>query len=65
MCLLGDGESQQDVNGLRGDARLIRKKVGGTSHKPANSNVDVSLIYGDYYYVEALAKLMGWNSKVY
>ncbi|AEI39952.1 glycoside hydrolase [Paenibacillus mucilaginosus KNP414] len=44
---------------------MIRKKMGGTSHKPANLNVDVSLIYGDYYYVEALAKLMGWKRKVY
>ncbi|AFH60796.1 glycoside hydrolase family 88 protein [Paenibacillus caseinilyticus] len=39
--------------------------LGGTSHKPANSNVNVSLIYGDYFYVEALAKLMGWKRKVY
>ncbi|PZD96857.1 glycosyl hydrolase [Paenibacillus sambharensis] len=39
--------------------------LGGTSHKPANANVNVSLIYGDYYYVEALAKLKGWKRKVY
>ncbi|MNW16721.1 hypothetical protein D3C71_2156660 [compost metagenome] len=39
--------------------------LGGTSHKPANSNVNVSLIYGDYFYVEALAKLNGWKRKVY
>uniref|UniRef100_UPI003D2BA310 glycoside hydrolase family 88 protein n=1 Tax=Paenibacillus oryzisoli TaxID=1850517 RepID=UPI003D2BA310 len=38
---------------------------GGTGHKPAEANVDVSLIYGDYYYVEALAKLQGWQHRVF
>jgi unsaturated chondroitin disaccharide hydrolase len=28
----------------------------GTGHKPANSEIDVSLIYGDYYFVEALVR---------
>ncbi|MNI51400.1 Unsaturated chondroitin disaccharide hydrolase [compost metagenome] len=37
----------------------------GTGNKPANSNVNVSLIYGDYYYVEAIAKLMGWKSRIF
>lgn len=27
--------------------------------------IDVSLIYGDYYYVEAMAKLNGWKHRVY
>ncbi|WP_282936067.1 glycoside hydrolase family 88 protein [Paenibacillus sp. RC67] len=31
----------------------------GTGHWPANKNIDVGLIYGDYYFVEALAKLRG------
>ncbi|MFD2118110.1 hypothetical protein ACFSTH_01815 [Paenibacillus yanchengensis] len=31
----------------------------GTGHWPANKNIDVGLIYGDYYFVEALAKLLG------
>jgi unsaturated chondroitin disaccharide hydrolase len=31
----------------------------GTGNKPANDNVHVSLIYGDYFFVEALAKLRG------
>jgi unsaturated chondroitin disaccharide hydrolase len=31
----------------------------GTGHHPANKNIDVGLIYGDYYFVEALAKLRG------
>ncbi|MEK3720032.1 glycoside hydrolase family 88 protein [Paenibacillus sp. FSL H8-0034] len=39
--------------------------LAGTGHKPANSNVDVSLIYGDYYYVEALAKLLGWKTRIF
>ncbi|WP_088104857.1 glycoside hydrolase family 88 protein [Halalkalibacter urbisdiaboli] len=37
----------------------------GTSHKPADANVDVSLIYGDYYYVEAIAKLNGWKRRIF
>ncbi|WP_159888473.1 glycoside hydrolase family 88 protein [Paenibacillus puerhi] len=37
----------------------------GTGHKPAGQNVNVSLIYGDYYYVEALAKLMGWKTRIF
>lgn len=37
----------------------------GTGHKPAGQNVDVSLIYGDYYYVEAVAKLAGWQGWVF
>lgn len=37
----------------------------GTGHKPAGSNVDVSLIYGDYYYVEAVAKLAGWQGSIF
>ncbi|CAG7645564.1 glycoside hydrolase family 88 protein [Paenibacillus allorhizosphaerae] len=39
--------------------------IGGTGNKPAGQNVDVSLIYGDYYYVEALAKLLGWKSRIF
>jgi unsaturated chondroitin disaccharide hydrolase len=31
----------------------------GTSHYPEGRNVDVPLIYGDYFFVEALAKLRG------
>ncbi|MEC0201342.1 glycoside hydrolase family 88 protein [Paenibacillus lautus] len=38
---------------------------GGTGHKPADTNINVSLIYGDYYYVEALAKLRGWTHRVF
>lgn len=37
----------------------------GTGSKPGNQNVNVSLIYGDYFYVEALAKLNGWNSAIF
>jgi len=28
-------------------------------------NIDVSLIFGDYYYVEAFAKLRGWKRRIY
>ena len=33
-----------------------------TGHLPAGQNINVSLIYGDYYYVESAAKLMGWKT---
>jgi unsaturated chondroitin disaccharide hydrolase len=36
-----------------------------TGNKPGNSNVNVSLIYGDYYYVEAVAKLAGWEKNIF
>lgn len=39
--------------------------VQGTGHKPANQNVNVSLIYGDYFFVEAIAKLRGWNRRIF
>ena len=32
---------------------------GGTSHFPANSGVNVGLIYGDYFYMEGVSRLMG------
>lgn len=31
----------------------------GTSHYPENRSIDVSLIYGDYYYAEGIAQLLG------
>ncbi|MRN55995.1 glycoside hydrolase family 88 protein [Paenibacillus monticola] len=37
----------------------------GTGHKPAKDNVDVSLIYGDYFFVEAVAKLAGWKHRIF
>lgn len=37
----------------------------GTGHKPAGQNVNVSLIYGDYFYVEAIAKLNGWEHRIF
>lgn len=39
--------------------------TAGTGNYPAGSNIDVSLIYGDYYYVEAVAKLLGWKSRIF
>jgi len=38
---------------------------GGTGHRPAGENVDVSLIYGDYFFLEALAKLSGWRHRAF
>ncbi|PZE20266.1 glycosyl hydrolase [Paenibacillus xerothermodurans] len=39
--------------------------VAGTGNKPAGQNINVSLIYGDYFYVEALAKLQGWKTRIF
>ncbi|MDQ0233046.1 unsaturated chondroitin disaccharide hydrolase [Metabacillus malikii] len=39
--------------------------IEGTGHKPANENINVSLIYGDYYYIEAIAKLNGWKRRIF
>ncbi|GAB6931053.1 glycoside hydrolase family 88 protein [Paenibacillus sp. JCM 10914] len=36
-----------------------------TGHLPAGQNINVSLIYGDYFYVEALAKILGWNNRIF
>lgn len=38
--------------------------VGATSHKP-EGRFGGSLIYGDYFYVEAIAKLNGWQRCVF
>lgn len=37
----------------------------GTGHKPAGQNINVGLIYGDYFYVEAVSKLRGWNRSIF
>ncbi|WP_233531462.1 glycoside hydrolase family 88 protein [Paenibacillus alkalitolerans] len=39
--------------------------LSGTGNKPAGSNVNVSLIYGDYFYIEAIAKLNGWKHRIF
>lgn len=39
--------------------------IHATGHKPAGAGIDVSLIYADYYYVEAIAKLSGWKQRIY
>lgn len=39
--------------------------VEGTGHKPAGQNINVSLIYGDYYFAEAFAKLNGWAHRIF
>jgi hypothetical protein len=36
----------------------------GTGHKPANSEIDVSLIYGDYYFIEALVRYLALAPEV-
>ncbi|WP_405113960.1 glycoside hydrolase family 88 protein [Paenibacillus sp. FSL K6-1217] len=41
------------------EAILLHGAVSGDSH------MDVSLIYGDYFYVEAVAKLNGWKHRIF
>lgn len=36
-----------------------------TGNKPKNTAVNVSLIYGDYFYLECIAKLLGWNRNIF
>ncbi len=41
---------------------------GGTGNAPKNKNINVGLIYGDYFYIEGISRLAGnkqifWNSK--
>jgi unsaturated chondroitin disaccharide hydrolase len=33
--------------------------VKGTSHHPAGKGIEVPIIYGDYFFMEALSKLRG------
>ncbi|MFX3636246.1 MAG: glycoside hydrolase family 88 protein [Candidatus Pristimantibacillus sp.] len=39
--------------------------IHATGHLPAGQNVDVSLIYGDYFFLEAIAKLNGWKNRIF
>ncbi|WP_242985357.1 glycoside hydrolase family 88 protein [Vallitalea okinawensis] len=41
---------------------LLREGVG---NRVKNKNVNVSLIYGDYFYIEAIAKLLGWENNIF
>lgn len=47
--LSGSKYQSQEVN----DAFLLHC----TGHKPNGSEIDASIIYGDYYYIEALIRL--------
>ena len=51
--LLAELSSPRYLSGDRNDAFLLH----ATGHKPENSEVDVSMIYGDYYFIEALMRL--------
>lgn len=41
------------------DAKEEGLVLHGTSHYPERKNMDVPLIYGDYYFVEGLSRLLG------
>lgn len=46
------------TRGVSGHEAIL---LHGTGNKPANNEVDVSLAYGDYYFVEALMRLLHFD----
>lgn len=50
----GRPETGIEIRGYNSEG-ILRHGVG---NKPVNSEVDVSLIYGDYYFFEALSRLL-------
>ncbi|MCI3922579.1 glycoside hydrolase family 88 protein [Paenibacillus sp. TRM 82003] len=59
LAALADGYASWDDPSYDG---LLREATG---HRPEGTNVGVSLIYGDYYFVEALAKWSGWDRRTF
>ncbi|WNR46196.1 glycoside hydrolase family 88 protein [Paenibacillus roseipurpureus] len=53
---------QSLANNYQGDDSEEAILLSGTGNLPSNQNVNKPLIYGDYYYMEALAKLQGYPS---
>ena len=51
--ILAELSSERYLAGQKSGAFLLH----ATGNKPADSEIDVSLIYGDYYYLEALLRL--------
>ncbi len=47
----------------RSDAANPAFLLHATGHKPAGSEIDASIIYGDYYYIEALLRLKQLKAK--
>lgn len=39
--------------------------LGGTISQPNKEGANVSLIYGDYFYVECIVKLLGWSKTIF
>ncbi len=61
-CYLAKGEAitkslYENYTDYDGDCQELIKE--GTSNKPEHTNINVGLIYGDYFYAEALARLNG------
>ena len=53
VSILGNLSSEAYLSGNQNKAFLMHS----TGHKPKNSEVDASIIYADYYYLEALLRL--------
>ncbi|RAU93296.1 glycoside hydrolase family 88 protein [Paenibacillus sp. YN15] len=58
MAILQSLSSAAYAGGDGEEALLLH----GTGNLPGNQNIDKPLIYGDYYYLEALSKLRGGSS---
>ena len=43
--------------------RNVAFLMHSTGHHPANSEIDASIIYADYYYIEALSRLKALNER--
>ncbi|MBU3110071.1 glycoside hydrolase family 88 protein [Clostridium lacusfryxellense] len=39
--------------------------TSATSNKPGNVGINVSLIYGDYFFIEGISKLLGWKRSIF
>jgi len=39
--------------------------IKGTGHRPKGNFVNASLIYGDYFFIEAISKLNGYNKHIF
>lgn len=51
--MLTDLSSPRYLSGSRNDSFLLHS----TGHRPAGSEIDASIVYADYYYIEALGRL--------
>lgn len=68
-CDAGRNRPKASLNvfsaGINAGKRIHWRPLGFYRTQAGRREVNVSLIYGDYFYVEALAKLLGWRNRVF